>query len=149
MAGRSTQLVRRRNSVGQKLRWLLLATYALAVPGCGSNSSAVAHLQGKVTLYGKQIPDDATAFVVFAADGKAANAVSVPIAKGRYDSSNIPKGAIKVFFEITRPLGPMKKSDHTGQPYQEIASLVPAKYATGIPLEVTGDDPNRDFQLTN
>lgn len=122
---------------------------ALAAAGCGSQKGATAHLQGKVTVSGKPIPDDATAFIVFAPDRKGAESVSAPITKSHYDLSNIPRGSVKVFFEITRPVGPMKKSEHSGQSYQETANLVPDKYATGIPLNVDGDDPNRDFQLTN
>lgn len=121
----------------------------LAPTGCGAKSGGKAHLQGNVTLNGKPIPDDATAFVVFAPDGKGTDSVSVPITKGHYDSSGIPRGELKVFFQITRPFGPMKKSEHTGQSFQDVANLVPDKYATGIPLKVDGDDPNRDFQLTN
>jgi len=137
------------SSAERNLCWLLALMCVLAPTGCGSKSGAKAHLQGNVTLNGKAIPDDATAFVVFAPEGKGADTVSVPITKGRYDSSGIPRGDLKVFFQITRPVGPMKKSEHTGQSFQDIANLVPDKYATGIPLKVDGDDPNRDFPLTN
>jgi hypothetical protein len=122
---------------------------AIFVVGCGQGSGTVAHLQGQVTLNGKPLPNDATAFIVFTSDLKPAESVSVPVVNSRYDSPSTPQGAVKAFFEINRPVGAPKKSERTGQMYQNVKSLVPAKYATGLPLEVKGDDSNRDFQLTD
>lgn len=147
--GRHARAARPAARVGLSLQWLLVLGCAIAATGCGSKSGATAHLQGSVTLDGKPLPDDATAFIMFAPDGKGADSVSVPITKGRYDAVKVPQGPVKVFFDITRPVGPTKKSEHTGQSFRDTANLVPDKYATGIPLKVDGDDPNRDFQLTN
>jgi len=43
---------------------------------------------------------------------------------------------------------PERKSDRTGLMYRDVSTLVPAKYVTGIPLKVTGDDADRTFDLT-
>jgi hypothetical protein len=130
-------------------RPIFLVLLVVALAGCGAGTGGTAHLQGQVTLGGKPLPSDATAFISFVPDKQGAETVSVPVTGGQYDSPQTPVGAVKVFFEINRPAGPMKTSERTGQPYQDIASLVPAKYATGLPLEVTGDDSNRNFELSN
>jgi hypothetical protein len=134
---------------GPQRRMLLWMATVVVAAGCGAGGGGTAHWQGQVTLKGQPIPSDAQAFVTFVPDDKNAETVSVPIIQGRYDSPQTPMGPVKVFFEINPPVGPMKKSERTGQPYQDIVSLVPAKYATGVAVEVKGDDPNHDFQLTN
>ncbi len=89
-------------------------------PGCVGESPT--RLQGEVTLSGQPLPADAEAYIVFAAEADRSGAVSVPIVGGRYDSPRT---------------------------YRDSATLVPAKYATGIPLTVEADDPARHFDLTH
>jgi hypothetical protein len=126
---------------------VLLVISLISAIGCNKEAH-VAHLQGKVTLNGRELPKESQAFVIFAPDGKKSDSVTVPVADGRYDSPKTPTGAVTAFFEINVP-GPIKKSQHTGQDYHDVKSLVPAKFATGVPLRVEGDEPNRDFQLTD
>jgi hypothetical protein len=38
-------------------------------------------------------------------------------------------------------------SERTGQQYRDMQNMVPPQYAAGTPLEVTGDDQNRNFDL--
>jgi hypothetical protein len=90
-----------------------------ATPGCVGESPT--RLQGAVTLSGQPLPADAEAYIVFAAEADRSGAASVPIVGGRYDSPRT---------------------------YRDIATLVPAKYATGMPLTVESDDPSRNFDLT-
>jgi hypothetical protein len=129
------------------IRSVLLAIALISAIGC-SKGAHVAHLEGKVTLNGRELPKESQAFIIFVPDSKKSDSVTVPIANGRYDSPKTPTGAVTAFFEINVP-GPTKKSQHTGQDYHDVKSLVPAKYATGVPLHVEGDEPNRDFQLTD
>jgi hypothetical protein len=117
-----------------------------AAPGCVGESPT--RLQGKVTLSGQPLPADAEAYIVFAAEADRSGAVSVPIVGGRYDSPRTPRGEVTVFFEINQPTGPERTSERTGRTYRDIATLVPAKYATGMPLTVESDDPSRNFDLT-
>jgi len=130
------------------LSLIALVTAGASIAGCGRSAAGEARLQGKITLNGKPLPEDAKAFVVFLPEGNSAKAVSVPVTNGRYDSPNTPTGKVKVSFEITREVGPTKTSERTGQPYRDIENLVPAKYASGLPLEVTGDNSNQDFDLS-
>jgi hypothetical protein len=126
----------------------MLAVVCTVTAGCGSSNSPVAHLQGIVTVNGNPLPEDANAFINFSpARGNKGKSVSVGVIGGRYDSPKTPRGPVTVSFDISRPVGPEKKSDRTGKMYQEVVSLVPPKYATGIQIDVQGDDPNRNFQL--
>lgn len=128
-------------------RFSLLAGLVALVAGCGVGGK-VAHLSGQVTLRGKPLPTDAQAFVTFVSAADSKRSVSVPIAAGRYDSPETPVGPGRAFFEITTT-GPEKISDRTGQPYRDVISHVPAGAAEGIPLEVTGDNPDQNFDLTD
>lgn len=117
------------------------------VAGCGVGGK-VTHLSGEVTLRGKPLPSNAQAFITFVSAADSKRSVSVPIAAGRYDSPDTPFGPCRAFFEITTT-GPEKISDRTGQPYRDVISHVPAGVAEGIPLEVTGDKPDQNFDLTD
>lgn len=125
----------------------LVAVLLLAgAVGCVRESPA--RLQGAVTLAGKPIPADAQAFIVFTTGADRSHSVTAPIVGGTYDSPKTPRGDVTVFFEISHSVGPERKSDRTGLVYRDIATLVPARYETGVPIKVTGDDANRNFDLT-
>ena len=130
-------------------RLTVLAAVVVLAAGCADSKAPETRLQGVVTLNGKQIPSDAKAFVNFApAAGGTAKSVSVEVIDGHYDSPHTPQGPVLVSFAISRAVGPEKKSDRTGQLYHDIENMVPARYSTGIKLEVEGDNPNQDFHLT-
>ena len=139
----------RRNGQPLRMSVLALMTAGALVLGCGRSAGSVAQLKGEVTLDGQPLPNDAKAFVVFVPDKDPTKRVSVPVSNGRYDSPHTPLGAVTVHFEVTREVGPTKTSERTGQPYRDIENLVPAKYATGMSLDVKGDDPNHDFDLND
>ena len=131
-------------------RLLMLMAFGTLSTGCAESTPPTAHLQGAVTIHGAPIPGDATAFINFApAAGSGSKSVSVPVTGGRYDSPETPVGNVKVSFDISRPVGPEKKSERTGQMYRDIAGMVPAQYATGMQLEIKADNPKQDFHLTD
>lgn len=114
--------------------------------GCGG--PATAELAGKVTIGGKPIPDDAVASIRFTPPSTSkAEPVSAPIQGGTYAASGVPVGPVSVSFSISRPVGPVKHSERTGQDYQEQQNLVPPGKATGVELTIDGDNPNQDFDL--
>lgn len=125
----------------------LLAGAAVVMAGCGVGGK-LARVSGQVTLRGKPLPESAQAFVTFVSSADSKRSVSVPITAGRYESPETPVGPGRAFFEITTT-GPEKISDRTGQPYRDVISHVPAGAAEGIPLEVTGDNPDQNFDLTD
>lgn len=118
---------------------LLLAT------GCSGDAGPTAHLAGTVTLRGKPLPPDAQAGISF--QPATGEAVKVKIVDGKYDSPETPQGKVVVTFHISKPVGPVKTSPRTGKEYQNIVNIVPPRHAVGIPLEVTGDNLEQNFDL--
>jgi hypothetical protein len=125
-----------------------VAGLALSLPGCGTRPPPSAPISGTVTLRGKPLPADAAAFISFTSATPGAAAVSASITRGRYECPHAPQGQVTAFFEITRPAGPPRKSDRTGELYQETQSPVPARYASGLPLTLDGPT-TRDFDLVD
>ncbi len=141
--------VLKRRQVALTRQGVVAAAVALAcLVGCGAGSGGGAHLQGKVTIGGKDVPAEAKAHIMFAPEaGKPDETVAAPITGSRYDAPNVPLGPVKVHFDITQAVGPMKRSERTGAEYQDMVNLVPAERAAGIPLEVAGDKSDQDFNL--
>lgn len=117
--------------------------------GCGPSALDTSRVTGKVTIAGKEIPADAQAFVIFDPQDEVtkAESVTVPVVSSRYESSNVPVGKNKVYFDISRKTGPPKKSERTGVEYQDVVNLVPPQYSTGVELEVAGEEFSHDFDL--
>ncbi|MGI9177575.1 MAG: hypothetical protein ACR2IT_06935 [Pirellulales bacterium] len=125
-----------------------LSLIATLLTGCGGRSTPPVPVSGTVTLHGEAIPTDAKAFISFTPTTPGAKSVSAAVTGGNYASPATPRGSVTVFFEITKPLGPPRKSDRTGQMYQETQSLVPARYAAGVPLTIEGP-MTQDFDLVD
>jgi hypothetical protein len=128
------------------MRWPFVLTVVILITGCGGSTGPQAHLSGTVTINGDPVPADAQAALSFR-PVQGGEAVSVPITNGRYDSPNTPQGSVSVKFHISRPIGPVKRSEHGGTEYRDIESLVPPEYAAGMTIEVSGDNLNQDFEL--
>jgi hypothetical protein len=129
------------------MRLLIGVFVVLAIAsGCSKGGPAAVHLAGAVTIKGEPIPADAQAALSFEplSGGKS---VSAKIVDGKYDSPDAPQGAVLVKFYISRPVGPKKMSQRTGQEYQDIANVVPPEHAAGIQIEVSGDNTSQDFNL--
>lgn len=136
----------RRSSLKAIMGKLLGVVALIALSGCGGGAARTAHLAGAVTIDGEPVPDDADATVSFSpVDG--GQAVSVAIVNGRYDSPDTPQGSVVAKFYISRPVGPVKTSERTGEQYRDIENMVPPEAAAGVTLEVDGDDTSRDFDL--
>ncbi len=115
--------------------------------GCGGEAGPpTAHLQGTVTLGGKPIPTDATAYIYFnPVDSKQGKAATATIVNGKYDSPNTPVGAVKVVFNITQPKGP--EYEERGTKVRSMVSITPPSAASGIELQVDGDKSDVNFDL--
>ena len=125
-----------------------VAVLGLALTGCGSPTPPPVPVSGTVTLRGMPLPADATAFISFTPAAAGVPAASAAIVGGRYDCPRTPQGQVTAVFEITKPLGPPRTSDRTGAVFQETQSLVPARYAAGVPLTIDGPTA-RDFDLVD
>ena len=125
----------------------------LMLLGCGKSGSKlpVARLEGVVTINGQPLPADAEGWVQFmpTGGGGQASPARSQIVDGRYVAENVPLGKILVLFTITRLTGRMVVEDNApgGTPDPERENLVPESCRQGIPLEIGGDEPQRDFDL--
>ncbi len=118
--------------------------------GCGQSgpSYPAAKLEGNVTIDKQPVANGTVQFMPEqAAAGSVAQPVSVPIQDGRYLAPAVPKGKVRVLFTANRATGKMITEYST--PYEEVVSIVPKKYQGGISLEVSGDMPNQNFELTS
>jgi hypothetical protein len=126
---------------------LVLPVCALLSTGCGQGSSDTVHLAGTVTLGGKPLPSNAQGTIVFKPASADSASASAPIVDGQYNSPLTPTGAVKVFFNITKPSGRTFKSSRTGETVNEVQSLVPASQAAGLDLKVETDNSSQNFDL--
>lgn len=118
----------------------------LCLVGCREESGGPsARLQGAVTLDGKPIAEGTINFLP-EASGQVSPA-STQISEGRYDARAVPLGKVRVQIIATRETGRMITG--SSQPVPEVLSIIPPKYAQGIPIEVTGDNAQQDFRLTS
>ena len=126
---------------------LLASTLSLAVAGCGDSGPEYPHakLSGAVSLDGAPVETGRVTFMP--TGGAAGQPVSADIAAGRYDARDVPVGEMTVTFSITQGTGQMI-TEGDRAPYPEIVSIVPSRYAQGIPLQVTANNSAQDFALT-
>ena len=129
------------------LVWLAVGTIAcVTISGCGAGRrEGTAHIQGTVTLGGQPLPANAQANITIAPAEKGRSAGAV-VSDGRYDCPDAPVGKVKVYFSVMRPTGKMI-TETDNRPYAEMGSIIASKYASGIDLEITGDNANQDFDL--
>jgi len=114
--------------------------------GCGKESDGrSARLKGRVTLDGKPIAQGTINFLP-EKSGQTPPA-SAQIADGYYEARGVPLGKVRVQITATRETGRMIPG--SSQPVPEVLSIIPPKYAQGISIEVTGDNPQQDFPLTS
>jgi|SRR5438105_6710784 len=113
--------------------------------GCGPSKPnyPAARLEGNVTLDGKPIAQGTLQFVP--QDTTQAPVTSAAIVDGRYVAEAVPRGKLRVLLSATKETGKMIKEYSSPRP--EVVNLIPEKYRAGIPIEVTGDNPNQDFPM--
>ncbi len=115
------------------------------VSGCGPDKPTypAARLEGSVTLDGKPIAQGNLQFMP--QDISQTPVTGAPIVDGRYVAEAVPRGKLRVLLTATKETGKMIKEYSTPRP--EVINLIPDKYRAGIPLEVTGDNLNQNFDL--
>jgi hypothetical protein len=129
----------------QPLTWLCLILGAALVCGCGSDKPTYpsARLEGKVTVDGQPIAQGSLQFVP--KDLGKASVTSAAIVEGRYVAEAVPRGSVRVLLSASKETGKMVTQYSTPRP--EVINLIPNKYRSGISMEVSGDDPNANFEL--
>jgi hypothetical protein len=127
-----------------------LGLAAMATVGCdaGGSGKPTAHLSGKVTIDGQPVPNDTRATITFRATGPGqANHTSALITNSEYDCPNVPAGDVEVYIQIVQETGRM--ASEGGRSWPETRNLIAEKYNDAIPLKVTDDNSNQDFELTS
>jgi len=132
------------------IRQAALGFALFLLAGCGQSgpSYPAAKLEGNITIDKQPVASGTVQFMPDqAAAGSVAQPVSAPIQDGRYLAPAVPKGKVRVLFTANRATG--KVITEYSTPYEEVVSIIPKKYQEGIPLEVAGDMPDQNFELTS
>lgn len=128
----------------------LIVLMALALGCVKPVATNTAHLQGRITINGNDLPQDAEGYIQFMTTKPGqAPPVSVQIQDSTFDAEGVPTGPLNVIFNITRLTGRMVREDNApgATPYPEREDLVPPAYRAGFAAEVTGDDDGFHFEL--
>lgn len=126
--------------LGKQLACLL---FCLGVCGCGvSGDEHLVRIKGKVTIDRQPVQSGSLQFLP-QGEGIAAGAA---INNGEYEAAIAP-GKSRVIITATRPTGEAIQEYSTSIP--EVVSIVPAKYAQGIDIEVARGATSHDFILTS
>jgi hypothetical protein len=126
----------------RRLGLMLLAVWILGC-GAGKPSYPSARLEGSVTVDEKPIAEGSLQFLPQNAGRVPVTAAS--IVDGRYVAEAVPRGQMRVLVSATKQTGKMIKEHDSTRP--QVVNLIPAKYRSGIPIDVTGDNPKLDFAL--
>ncbi len=126
------------------VHWGILVLASLLI-GCGQKSHATARLGGTIRVDGQPIPRGSIEFR--SQDQGTAAVAQAEIEEGRYLAPEVPLGKVLVLFKATRETG--KTVLVYNQPKPEVANIIPARYRLGMVLEITGDNPNQNFELTS
>jgi hypothetical protein len=126
----------------------LVVPVIATLAGCdkGGSGKPTAHLSGPITIDGQPVPDDAWVTINFRSVSTG-QATSAQISNSSYDCSDAPLGNVDVSIQILQPTGKMVSEG--GRSWPETRSLIADKYASGIKLDVTGDNSNQEFALTS
>lgn len=124
---------------------LLLALMSMTA-GCGDQASyPQTRLTGTVAIDGQPVEQGSLSFTP---EGPGpAQAVGALIANGRYTAEKVPLGKVRVLFNATRKTG--KAPSEHDKPIPILMDLVPAKYRSGMAIEVQKGQSEQNFDLTS
>jgi len=122
---------------------IVLAGFLVAGCSSGKSNQGTVTLEGNVTLDGKAIADGSLQFMP--REKGQSNPAMAQIVNGRYVAVGVPKGKVQVLLTALRKTGRMIKEYDETRP--EVVSMIPERYKSGIEINVTGDDPNKNFEL--
>jgi hypothetical protein len=151
MEGRSERDVKRiqlRRLLVNSVMAAVIGSASAALVGCDTKGSGkpTAHLSGVITIDGRPTPSNAWGTINFRATSPGqARDTSASITNGKYDSPDVPAGKIMVNIQIVQPTG--KTINDGGRQIPEIRDLIASKYNNGFEMEITGDNPDQNFDL--
>lgn len=126
-----------------RLAFGALVAPLLLVCGCSpaANAHPTARLEGKVTIDGQSVQRGRIQFY----PTKLGQPDDAEIDGGHYVAEHVPSGKVRVSFTAVKETG--KMINEHGQATPETVSIIPAKYQSGIEIEVNGDNPGQNFNL--
>lgn len=119
---------------------------SLVLCGCSGSErpkSSVAKVIGTVSLDGQPLEKGRAQFVP--TQSTRGEPVAGDIATGRFEISDVPIGKHRVLIVATKETGRMIAD--RSEPYPEVVSLIPEKYADGLNANVAGLVSKHDFDL--
>jgi hypothetical protein len=124
----------------------LAASVAMMLSGCKPQSTLpTARVSGQVSIGGKPL---AVGWILFVPQaGHLANGVKTEVKDGRFVAENVPKGKVLVMINAMQATGRMVATASSSKPIPEKIDLLPEKYRSGIPLEITSDKTDQEFRL--
>jgi len=128
---------------GRRRGLILVIALLSGCGGAGKPTYPAARLEGSVTLDGKPLAQGTLQFVP--QDATRAPVTAASIVDGQFVAEAVPQGKLRVLFTASKETGKMIKEYSTPRP--EVINLIPVKYRSGIPIEVTGDNSNQNFDL--
>ena len=128
----------------------IVATVFLTTAICGCSREDAHYpsvrLEGNVTIAGKPLADGLIMFMPL--ERGRGGGVKAVIKEGRYVADRVPTGKVLVTFNAMQETGRMVESPSSpGKPLPERIDLLPAKYKSGVSLDVKGEQLRRDFDL--
>jgi hypothetical protein len=127
--------------------WLCAMIIVSWSTGCGSpkgNGQPTSKLTGSVTIDGEPVKAGRLQFIP--EGGGQAQPTTAEIVDGKYTVTDVPRGAVRVQFNIVKETGEMDTS--TSQPFPKVVNIVPEKHRAGEQIQVSGND-KKDFALTS
>lgn len=121
---------------------------AMTMLGCGGKETAYpgVKLEGTVTIAGKPLADGLILFMPH--EHGRGGGVKAVVKDGRYTADKVPTGKVRVTFNAMQETGRMIESASSpGKLLPERIDLIPAKYRSGVPLEVKEEQLKQDFNL--
>lgn len=116
--------------------------------GCGGSSEPnyqSIRLEGLVQVDGEPISQGSIS--ILPRKNNQGTGVEAEIKEGKYVIEKAPLGPVIVQLHSQRETGRMKPGDYGGAPVPEYESLIPSRYAGGIPLTLSTDKQQYDFDL--
>lgn len=124
----------------------LCGLMCLLMAGCGSETSYPSTpLTGTIQVDGQPIGEGLFQIVPTKAD--QGRGVQAEIKEGRYVVEKAPLGPVVIILTARRKTGRMTHSSYSNASVPEMESLIPGRYASGIPLTVTDGMGTQDFRL--
>ncbi|MBA4190064.1 MAG: hypothetical protein C0467_18930 [Planctomycetaceae bacterium] len=134
-----TEFISRRSLIG--------AAAVLALCGCGESKPPVHTIAGSVTLGPKPLD---FGVVRFTPDGGPGGPQAANVKDGKYSVASIQPGKYKLTIEAMAaiPVADGSVSSDVKPTKPSVPVTVPEKYRTGVPVEITGNNPALDFDLS-